>query len=168
MSDSILISCSFLVVSISMLTVVLILRACSAANTELSRGGQSCVSVGWGVLQVLYWILHADLLCGTRRENELCLTFVLSFTEAASGEICLINLNFSLKSLSVPLKISQMRFQKYSMDPPATHNIFDSSNAVSWDSIPDIDLRKFNSTSKNSISLTWGGYVKGHWLCSLV
>lgn len=41
----------------------------------------------------------------------------------------------------------------------ATRDIFDSLNAVSWDSIPD--LRKFNSTSKSSISLTRGRYMKG-------
>jgi len=112
MSDSILVSCSFLVVAISMLTVVLILYVYNAANAELSRGGQSYV---WEVLPIPYRILHTDLFCGTRGEDELCLTFVLSFTEAVSEEMCLINLNFSLKSLSVPLKISQMQFQKYSM-----------------------------------------------------
>lgn len=31
---------------------------------------------------------------------------------------------------------------------------------VSWDSIPDIDVRKFISTSKNWISLTCGGQMK--------
>lgn len=41
----------------------------------------------------------------------------------------------------------------------ATRDIFDSLKAVSWDSIPD--LRKFNSTSKSSISLTRGRYMKG-------
>lgn len=37
--------------------------------------------------------------------------------------------------------------------------MFDSSNVVSWDSVSD--PRKFNRTSKNSVPLTQGGYVKG-------
>lgn len=109
---------------------------------------------------MLYQILHTDLFCGTSREHELCLTFVLSFTEAARGETCLINLNFSHKSLSVPLKISKCVFESTAWFI-ATHGIFDSSDAASWDSVPDTDLRKFNSTSKSSTALTPGGVCQG-------
>lgn len=158
MSDNVLISCSFSVVSVSVLTLVLISCACTQ-QTQLSRGGQNYVSVGWGMLQVPYQVLHADLFCGTRTQNALCLTFVLSFTEGASGEMCLINLNFSLKSF-----MSHWRGPKCAFKSTAqlieVCDVFDSSNTVSWDLIPDMDVRKFNSTSKNWISLTQGGQMK--------
>lgn len=128
-------------------------------QTQLSRGGQSSVPVGWGVLQVPYQVLHTDLFCGTRTQNALCLTFVLSFTEGTSVEMCLINLNFSLKSFLSRWRESKCDF-KSTAQLIAICDVFDSSNIVSWHSIPDIDVRKFNSTSKNWISLTWGGHMK--------
>lgn len=63
MLDSALISCSFSLVPISMLTAVLILYACNAANTELGRGGQSYVSVAWEVLQVFSEELGGKMNC---------------------------------------------------------------------------------------------------------
>lgn len=113
----------------------------------------------WGVLQVPCQVLHADLFCGTRTQNALCLTFVLSFTQEANGEMCLINLNFSLKPFMSHWREPKCDF-KSTAQLIAIYDIFDSSNTVSWDSIPDIDVRKFNSPSKNCVSLTWGGQMK--------
>lgn len=53
----------FPLVPISMLTAVLILHACNAANTERGRGGQSYVSVAWEVLQVFSEELGGKMNC---------------------------------------------------------------------------------------------------------